>query len=138
MITFQEEQRWQMGEMEINFHRVNHGANGYAYGICFASKHVSFAYMSDAISLTVKEWQPFYNLDCLILGTSYWKEEAPLQKRSVYSVDEVIPLLEQLQPSRVYLTHLSHDIDITEKEKLLPEHVRFAYDGLRIVLGSEE
>ncbi len=137
-MSFQKRDRWQVGDIEIGFHRVNHGANGYAYGIRFSTKHVRFAYISDAISLSAKEWEPFHDLDCLILGTSYWKEEAPLQKRSVYSVEEVIPLLGKLRPKRVYLTHLSHDIDVAAKEKLLPEHTRFAYDGLQVVLEQED
>jgi len=53
-------------------------------------------------------------------------------RRSVYSVEEVIPIIEKIKPSVLYLTHLSHDIDYTEKESLLPGNIHFAYDGLRI------
>ncbi|WP_134683995.1 MBL fold metallo-hydrolase [Brevibacillus migulae] len=137
-LHFQKEDTWQIGNLRIGFHRVNHGANGYSYGIRFETDTLRFAYVSDAINLTDAEWLPFFELDCLILGTSYWREDAPMSRRSVYSVEEVLPILEKLKPSVVYLTHLSHDIDHEQKESLLPKHVRFAYDGLLIALQSIE
>jgi len=41
-------------------------------------------------------------------------------------------VIEELQPKRAFLTHLSHEFDHNTYEAGLPDHVRLAYDGLRI------
>ena len=40
--------------------------------------------------------------------------------------------IEELKPSKAFLTHLSHEYDHNSFEENLPSHVRLAYDGLRI------
>ena len=54
-LHFQKSDACQIGEMIISFHRVNHGANGYSYGIRFETPKVRMAYVSDAINLTHDE-----------------------------------------------------------------------------------
>jgi phosphoribosyl 1,2-cyclic phosphate phosphodiesterase len=135
-LVFQGKHAFSVGGWEISFHRVNHGANGHSYGIRFETEAFRWAYVSDAIQLTMDEWQPFTQLDLLILGTSYWKEKAPLAKRSVYSVIEALEVRKIIQPKQLILTHLSHDIDIREKSGELPPDVHFAYDGMRLSIAS--
>jgi phosphoribosyl 1,2-cyclic phosphate phosphodiesterase len=133
-LIFQAKSTLSIGRWIIAFHRVNHGANGHSYGLHFQTEGFRWAYIPDAINLSLEEWQPFEQLDLLILGTSYWDEEAPLNKRSVYSVKEALEASDIIRPKQLIFTHLSHDIDITEKSSLLPPHVRFAYDGLKLKL----
>lgn len=48
------------------------------------------------------------------------------------SIEEAIALAEKVKAKKVYLTHLSHDIDYLKVNSLLPPFVRLAYDGLEI------
>jgi phosphoribosyl 1,2-cyclic phosphate phosphodiesterase len=41
-------------------------------------------------------------------------------------------VIEELKPKRAFLTHLSHEFDHNSYEERLPDHIRLAYDGLRI------
>ena len=45
-------------------------------------------------------------------------------------LEEALDYIEELQPKRAFLTHLNHDIMYKRESNLLPENVRFAYDGL--------
>lgn len=53
-----------------------------------------------------------------------------------FSVSQAIAVAQKLKAERVVLTHLSHDIDYTVHQHLLPSSVEFAYDGLTITLNS--
>ncbi|MCH5586657.1 MBL fold metallo-hydrolase [Shimazuella sp. AN120528] len=120
--------------VHISFHRVNHGNNGYSYGIRFSNQTSSWAYVSDVINMTTEQMVPFYHLSLLILGASYLDESNyPFQyKRSIYDVREALLLREKLQPEKLILTHMSHNIDITKN--ILPEGVWFGKDGMCIML----
>ena len=49
------------------------------------------------------------------------------------SLGEALALIEELQPERAYLTHISHFLGLHEEvEKKLPPHVRLAHDNLII------
>lgn len=121
-----------IGSWKVSFHQVNHGHNGYSYGIRFSSGQYCWAYVSDSINLTAEQQKPFENLDFLILGTSFWDEQAPMHTRSVYSTKEALLLIHQLQAKQIVFTHLSHDIDYDRYSSQLPSNCQFAYDGLRI------
>ncbi|SHF22383.1 phosphoribosyl 1,2-cyclic phosphate phosphodiesterase [Seinonella peptonophila] len=120
---------WKTDEYEISFHKVNHGHNGYSYGIKFTRLGFVWAYISDAINMSDEQMTPFFNLDLIIMGASYWDESTrPNQeKRSVYDVQEAIKLKNHLNAHQMILTHMSHDIDITSRQ--LPSNVEFSFDG---------
>ena len=113
----------------VKAHRVPHGANGFAYGFRFESEAFTWAYVPDSISLT--DLTPWRELDLLILGTSFYKENAALEKCSVYDVQEVVALLKKLKPKRTVFTHLGHGVDV---RKAAPKGTRYAFDGLRLEL----
>ncbi len=49
------------------------------------------------------------------------------------NLEESLSLIEELQPKQVYLTHVSHLMGKTaDIEKILPDNVRFAFDGLEM------
>jgi phosphoribosyl 1,2-cyclic phosphate phosphodiesterase len=48
-------------------------------------------------------------------------------------VQRSLEYVEQLRPRRAFFTHISHDLAHERTEARFPEHVRLAYDGLRIV-----
>lgn len=49
-----------------------------------------------------------------------------------FSVDEAVDFANKLKAEKVWLTHLSHEIDYTHTASYLPQYVRVAYDGLVI------
>ena len=113
----------------VHAHKVPHGFNGWSYAFRFEGDNGSWAYVSD--SLMLEDLAPWQGLELLILGTSFYKENAPLEKRSVYDVTEALELLELLQPKRALLTHLGHGIDV---RRAVPKGVAYAKDGLVIRL----
>ena len=114
---------------KVQAHKVPHGFNGWSYAFRFEKDNGSWAYVSD--SLMLEDLSPWQSLELLILGTSFYKENAPLEKRSVYDVTEALELLELLQPKRTLLTHLGHGVDV---RKAVPRGVAYAKDGLVIRL----
>lgn len=102
---------------------VNHGPLpifGYRIG--------NFAYITDAKTIDDREKEKLHGLDVLVLNA--------LRERNHFShltLEEALKLIEELKPKRAYLTHMCHDIGLhTELEKLLPDTVKPAYDGLVI------
>jgi phosphoribosyl 1,2-cyclic phosphate phosphodiesterase len=47
-------------------------------------------------------------------------------------VADALKLVEELQPRRVFFTHMCHDLGHQRTEAALAPHVRLAYDGLEI------
>jgi len=49
------------------------------------------------------------------------------------NLEEALAFIEELQPKKTYLTHISHKLGFhDEVEKQLPANVHLAYDGLKI------
>jgi phosphoribosyl 1,2-cyclic phosphate phosphodiesterase len=48
------------------------------------------------------------------------------------TVERSLKYVEALQPKRAFFTHLCHDLSHAGTERMLPPHVRLAYDGLEI------
>lgn len=52
---------------------------------------------------------------------------------SHFSLAEAVEVLQELQPKKAYLTHISHLLGLhREVESELPEFIRLAYDGLKV------
>jgi phosphoribosyl 1,2-cyclic phosphate phosphodiesterase len=129
------QERFRFMDWTLRSWRVNHGKNGYSYAFRFDKEAYSWVYCSDSIGLTEPERELFQGVDLLILGTSYYHEEAPYQTRSVYDMVEALEVIRQAMPNRVYFTHMSHDVDVRLlPEYSLPPHVRLAEEMLTIDL----
>lgn len=92
--------------------------NGFRFG--------DFAYITDA------NYIPPATLDklegCKVIVLNALRKEKHV---SHFNLEEAIRMLEFLHPEKAYLTHLSHLMGFHEEvEKLLPEFIRLAYDGL--------
>ncbi|MNJ44474.1 Phosphoribosyl 1,2-cyclic phosphodiesterase [compost metagenome] len=116
--------------------KVNHGKNGYSYAYRLEKQGYSWVYCSDAIDLTQEQKNLLQGLDFLVLGTSFYKEEAPFATRSVYDVVEALQLLDEVTPKSTIFTHQSHDIDLREHITQLPSHVKFAVTNMQVSLGN--
>ncbi len=89
-----------------------------------------FTYITDANSIPVKAMQ-------LIKGSKILVINALRREKHVshFSVNEAIEIIEEINPDRAYLTHISHQMGLhIEVNASLPEHISCAYDGLEIVM----
>lgn len=113
--------------------RVNHGKNGYSYGYRFQRKETGWVYCPDSIALGEREKGHMRDLRLLILGTSFYKEEADFHTRSVYDMVEACGLVKELAPGETLFTHMSHDIDLDHPPEL-PEGIKLACTGQELFL----
>ncbi len=109
--------------------RVPHGFNGSSYAFRFQRDGAAWGYMPDCLMLD--DLDPWYNLDLLVLGASFYHESAPIAGRSVYDVQEAAALAAELKPKHTVLTHMGHGVD---RRKRAPEGLEYACDGLVIPL----
>lgn len=126
LTAMEEELEWE-GWRVIPF-KVCHGKNGFSYAYRFERGETAWAYCPDSINLSASEKAYLTDLSLLILGTSFYKEEADFHTRSVYDMTEALDLVRELQPERVRFTHMSHGVDLRYDYQLPPE-VRLARVG---------
>ena len=83
------------------------------------------AYCTDVNKIPRASWQRLQGVEVLIL------DALRLQPHPAhFCLDEALDVIEQLQPAKAYLTHLSHELDHETISKTLPANVELAYDGL--------
>ncbi|RRJ64341.1 MBL fold metallo-hydrolase [Paenibacillus oralis] len=122
-----------LGGWQIRGWKVFHGKNGFSYAYRLEKNGFSWAYCSDSIALPEEQRVPLHGLDLLVLGTSFYREEAEFSTRSVYDVTEALELLREIRPKRTLFTHMSHDIDL-RRDYGLPAGVGFAGTGMCVGL----
>ena len=89
-----------------------------------------FAYATDLSEIPPSTLEGLRDLDVLALDclrirpheTHLWLEKA-------------LQYVEELKPKRTYFTHITHDVKHERDSKLLPDNVKWAFDGL--VLSDE-
>jgi phosphoribosyl 1,2-cyclic phosphate phosphodiesterase len=86
-----------------------------------------FAYLTDVNRIPEFAWNQLQDLDTLVID-AVRHEPHP----NHFHVEATLEVIQALKPKRAYLTHLSHEFDHDCYETRLPDHVRLAYDGLRI------
>lgn len=87
----------------------------------------SAAYLTDMSDIPEESFPLLENLDFLILDAL---RRTPHPSHS--NLETSLKFIEKIRPRHAYFTHMSHDLGHAETEKDLPQHVRLAYDGLRI------
>jgi phosphoribosyl 1,2-cyclic phosphate phosphodiesterase len=89
------------------------------------------AFCTDVTTIPAASRELLQGLDTLVLSTLR-REPHPTH----IHLDAALGLIRQLQPRQAFLTHMSHELDYDDLVRELPEHVRPAYDGLRIPITS--
>lgn len=85
-----------------------------------------FAYVTDANAIAPEEMDRLRGCDVLVLNAL--RHEPHL---SHFSLAEAVAIIEELQPRRAYLTHISHLLGLQrEVDPTLPSYIKLAYDGL--------
>ncbi|MCA9079583.1 MAG: MBL fold metallo-hydrolase [Planctomycetaceae bacterium] len=87
------------------------------------------AFCTDVSEIPDESWAHLSNLDVLILG-AIRHEPHPTH----FSVDQALQVIAKARPRRAYLTHISHTLEHAETNRLLPNQVALAYDGLEVML----
>ena len=105
---------------------LNHGRS-HVYGFRFGDA----AYLTDHSDIPQASLDQLGGLDVLFLDALRHK---PHPTHS--TVERSLRYVEQLAPRRAFFTHISHDLPHELTESRFPDHVRLAYDGLRIAVGA--
>jgi phosphoribosyl 1,2-cyclic phosphate phosphodiesterase len=87
-----------------------------------------FAYLTDANFIAPETMELLRGADTIVLNAL--RREPHI---SHFTLAQAVEILEDLQPRRAYLTHISHQLGRhREVEAELPSWIRLAYDGLKI------
>ncbi|GIV28319.1 MAG: MBL fold metallo-hydrolase [Bacteroidia bacterium] len=88
------------------------------------------AYITDANYISDVEKNKIKNLEVLIVNALRREKHV-----SHFTLNEALQLIQEVNPRRAYLTHISHQLGKHEEvSRELPDNVFVAYDGLRLVL----
>lgn len=93
----------------------------------------SFAYITDAKYIPEEEYIKLKRLDTLVINTLRLDNN----HLAHMGLSEALAAIEKIAPRRAYLTHMSHRVGLHEEvEKMLPDNVHLAYDGLQIEIQA--
>jgi len=88
----------------------------------------NFAYLTDFSEIDEAECEKLKGLEVLVVDAL---RQFPHHAHMMLS--EALALVEKIKPKQAYFTHMSHDIGLHEEvQKLMPENVFFAWDGLEL------
>lgn len=91
----------------------------------------NFAYITDAKTVSAESRELLKGVEVLVVNAL---QELP--HISHFTLEEALVFIEDIQPKRAYLTHISHRFGIHEDiQHKLPNHVFVAYDQLSIDIG---
>lgn len=89
----------------------------------------NITYITDASFISDTEKEKLKNLDVLILNCIRKTEPHPAH----FILEDILKLNEELQPQKLFLTHISHHFGLHNIEnELLPNNIKLAYDGMEI------
>ena len=98
------------------------------YGFRFGD----FTYITDANYISEEEKEKIKGSKIIVLNA--------LQKEdhiSHFTLDQAVKLMQELNPEKGYLTHISHRLGLhMEVSKELPDNIQIAWDGLKLNLEN--
>ncbi len=90
-----------------------------------------FAYITDAKTITENEKIKLKGVKVLILNALRKEEHI-----SHFNLAQALALIEEIQPEKTYLTHISHLFGKQDDiESLLPKNVFVAFDGMKLTVN---
>ncbi|MEO0413676.1 MAG: MBL fold metallo-hydrolase [Verrucomicrobiota bacterium] len=122
---------FQVGPWEVTPLPVTHGK---VVTVGFLFDHVGgvrFAYIPDAKLISAKAMELLQDVPLLIIDGLQMEEHW-----THLSIPEAVEVITQVKAKQAWLTHLSCRVDYTEIEPTLPDHIRLAWDGLKVSLDS--
>jgi phosphoribosyl 1,2-cyclic phosphate phosphodiesterase len=98
----------------------------------FGFRIANFTYITDAKKIEEIEVEKVKGTEILIINALRLESH-----HSHLNLEEALEFIEKIKPKKAYLTHISHVFGKHKDiEKMLPEGVFVAYDGLQITLNS--
>ncbi|MFN3800526.1 MBL fold metallo-hydrolase [Belliella pelovolcani] len=89
-----------------------------------------FTYITDAKTIAPRELEKIKGSKVLVLNALQSSHHI-----SHFTLDEAIEMVHLIQPEKAYFTHISHKLGThADVERKLPDHIRLAFDGLKIDL----
>jgi len=96
----------------------------------FGYRFEKFAYLTDVKTIEDKEINKLNNLDVLVVNALRIEHHY-----SHFNLEQALEFIKIVKPKKAYLTHISHMLGFhDEVQKILPENVFLAYDGLEITI----
>lgn len=90
------------------------------------------AYITDANHIDDSELEKMKGVQVLVVNALRREKHF-----SHFCLSEALEVVERVRPERAFLTHMSHEMGFHDQvQSTLPAHVRLAYDGLVVEIGS--
>lgn len=90
----------------------------------------NFTYITDANKIDATELEKIKGSEVIVLNAL--RNE---QHISHFNLAEAIEIIQSLNPTQAYFTHISHQLGLHEEvSKLLPKGIHLAFDGLQITV----
>ncbi len=87
-----------------------------------------FAYITDAKTISAEEKTKLKGTKIIMVNALRLEEHI-----SHFNLDQALAFIDEIQPERAYLTHISHLLGTQKEiERILPKNVFIAYDGMKI------
>jgi phosphoribosyl 1,2-cyclic phosphate phosphodiesterase len=93
----------------------------------FGFRFGSAAYLTDHSDVPTETRARLRGLDILFLDALRYK---PHPTHS--TVEQALKIVDDVKPKRAFFTHICHDLPHEATNRSLPEHVRLAYDGMKL------
>ncbi len=88
----------------------------------------NFTYLTDIKTMSDQELEKLMGTELLVVNALHQKEH-----HSHLNLSQALGFIEKINPTRAYLTHLSHKMGLHQSvEQTLPPNVLIAYDNLEI------
>lgn len=92
----------------------------------------SFAYVTDISDFDEGIYAFLKGVDSLVVSARN-EEKCFVHKKAHLTVNEAVEFGRRAGVKKLYLNHLSHDIEHSVDEKKLPDFAHFAFDGMKIL-----
>ncbi len=92
----------------------------------------AFSYITDANYISEEEKEKLKGSEILVINALRKSKHI-----SHFSLEEAIGIIQEINPAKAYITHLSHFIGLHARiQKDLPDNIFLAYDGLNVEITS--
>lgn len=97
------------------------------------------AYLTDICDYTDEIYDHLKGVKTLVISAPRFEAEKSAVAKVVHlSIEEAIAISKKIGAEKTYLTHIAHTLDHAETNKLLPENVQLAHDGLELTFLAEK
>ena len=96
-------------------------------GCCTGYRIGDFAYLTDCSAIPDSSLEALCGVRTIVIDGLRWTPHP-----TPFTIDEALAAISPLDPERVYITHICHNVSHQADSAKLPKDVFLAYDGLEI------